>query len=189
MLAGWWRVGDVWGLALVLLVLLLVAGVGAQDAGLQDVGRAGEGRQGTIVNSQTGYAQLVGQHKLQLQWISWFEPKKSGDLTVTDRQGLLVIQGAQRDRRTGDFVELDGVVTRVDERTFDFRGKIVTRVSHINGGEPCLREGDMAFAIANATRLGARASRPRESFDGIIQASLTRRGDWGRRNPWVETHG
>ncbi|QUV90838.1 hypothetical protein [Chloracidobacterium aggregatum] len=107
--------GVVWALA-------LAVGVGAQGMGLQDADRTGEGRQGTIVNSRTGYAQLLGQHKLQLQWISWFEPKKSGDLTVTDRQGLLVIQGAQRDRRTGDFVEVDGIVTRVEDRTFDFRG-------------------------------------------------------------------
>ena len=136
----------------VVWVLALTVGVGAQDAGLQDAGRTGEGRQGTIVNSRTGYAQLLGRHKLQLQWISWFEPKKSGDLTVTDRQGLLVIQGAQRDPRTGDFVEVDGIVTRVEDRTFDFRGRIVTRVSHINGGEPCLREGDMTFAIKGKRR-------------------------------------
>ena len=141
--------GGVWVLA---LALALTVGVGAQDAGLQDAGRTGEGRQGTIVNSRTGYAQLLGRHKLQLQWISWFEPKKSGDLTVTDRQGLLVIQGAQRDPRTGDFVEVDGIVTRVEDRTFDFRGRIVTRVSHINGGEPCLREGDMTFAIKGKRR-------------------------------------
>ncbi|QUV81937.1 hypothetical protein J8C01_00935 [Chloracidobacterium sp. D] len=141
--------GVVWVLA---LALALTVGVGAQDAGLQDAGRTGEGRQGTIVNSRTGYAQLLGRHKLQLQWISWFEPKKSGDLTVTDRQGLLVIQGAQRDPRTGDFVEVDGIVTRVEDRTFDFRGRIVTRVSHINGGEPCLREGDMTFAIKGKRR-------------------------------------
>jgi hypothetical protein len=137
--------GVVWALA-------LAVGVGAQGMGLQDADRTGEGRQGTIVNSRTGYAQLLGQHKLQLQWISWFEPKKSGDLTVTDRQGLLVIQGAQRDPRTGDFVEVDGIVTRVEDRTFDFRGRIVTRVSHINGGEPCLREGDMTFAIKGKRR-------------------------------------
>jgi len=137
--------GVVWALA-------LAVGVGAQGMGLQDADRTGEGRQGTIVNSRTGYAQLLGRHKLQLQWISWFEPKKSGDLTVTDRQGLLVIQGAQRDPRTGDFVEVDGIVTRVEDRTFDFRGRIVTRVSHINGGEPCLREGDMTFAIKGKRR-------------------------------------
>jgi hypothetical protein len=141
--------GGVWVLA---LALALTVGVGAQDAGLQDAGRTGEGRQGTIVNSRTGYAQLLGRHKLQLQWISWFEPKKSGDLTVTDRQGLLVIKGAQRDPRTGDFVEVDGIVTRVEDWTFDFRGRIVTRVSHINGGEPCLREGDMTFAIKGKRR-------------------------------------
>jgi hypothetical protein len=142
--------GVVWALALA--VGVGAQGMGLQDAGLQDAGRTGEGRQGTIVNSRTGYAQLLGRHKLQLQWISWFEPKKSGDLTVTDRQGLLVIQGAQRDPRTGDFVEVDGIVTRVEDRTFDFRGRIVTRVSHINGGEPCLREGDMTFAIKGKRR-------------------------------------
>jgi len=131
------------------LLLVLTAGVGAHDVGRQKAEHAVEK---TVVNSQTGYAQLLGPHKFQLHWISFFDRRKFGDLTVTDRQGLLVIHGVQRDHQTGDFVELDGIVTRVEDRTFDFRGRIVTRVSHINDGEPCLREGDMTFAIKGKRR-------------------------------------
>jgi hypothetical protein len=107
--------GVVWALA-------LAVGVGAQGMGLQDADRTGEGRQGTIVNSRTGYAQLLGPHKFQLHWISFFDRRKFGDLTVTDRQGLLVIHGVQRDHQTGDFVELDGIVTRVEDRNLTFGG-------------------------------------------------------------------
>lgn len=118
----------------------------------QDVSGAGEGRQGTIVNNPTAYAQLLGRHKFQLHWISWDKWETFGNLTVTNKQGLLVMRGAYRDPQSGDFIELDGIVTRVEARTFEFHGKIVTRVSHINGGEPCTREGDMTFAITGKRR-------------------------------------
>ncbi|MCS7079028.1 MAG: hypothetical protein NZ585_03125 [Chloracidobacterium sp.] len=125
------------------LASLLVASAGAQ---------ASTGRTGTIVNSRTGYAQLIGRHKFQLHWISWGNWQKFGDLTVTNRDGLLVVNGRYSDDQTGDFIEIDGVVTRVEERSFDFEGTIVTRVSHINNGDPCTREGAMTFAIKGKRR-------------------------------------
>lgn len=124
-------------------VFLCVAGATAQEAA---------GRGGTVVNSRTAYNRLIGRHKFQLHWISQGEWKKFGDLTVTDRDGLLVVHGRYGDPKTGDFVEIDGVVTRVEAQTFDFEGKIVTRVGYINGGDPCTREGAMTFAVKAGRR-------------------------------------
>ncbi|OYT73896.1 MAG: hypothetical protein CFK52_00650 [Chloracidobacterium sp. CP2_5A] len=104
------------------------------------------------VNSQAGYHQPIGHHKFQLHWISWGEWKTLGDLTVTDRNGLLVVHGAYRDPKTGDFIEIDGLVTRVEARAFDFEGKIITRASCINGGDPGARKGALTFAVTGKRR-------------------------------------
>jgi hypothetical protein len=85
--------------------------------------------------------QVLGTHKLALQWISW---KKFGKATVTDEQGLLKIEGRQ-DGEKGNFVEVSGVLTKVAAAEFTFRGKITTRVDHINQGSPCVRDGTFTF--------------------------------------------
>ncbi len=121
-------------------------------ASVPAAGQDTAGRSGTVVNSQTGYTRLIGRHKFQLHWISWGEWKKFGDLTVTDRDGLLVIKGKYSSPQTGDFIEIDGLVTRVEDRAFEFQGKIITRVSYINGGNPCVREGTLTFAITGKRR-------------------------------------
>ncbi|MFQ3581098.1 MAG: hypothetical protein SNJ67_11145 [Chloracidobacterium sp.] len=137
--AAWSKLGA----SALLVTALLAAGTYAQ---------AVDDRSRTVVNSPVGHQQLLGRHKFQLHWISWGEWKTFGDLTVTNQAGQLVIKGAYSDRKTGDYIEIDGIVTRVEDRTFDFQGKIVTRVSYINGGNPCTREGDMTFAITGKRR-------------------------------------
>ena len=96
----------------------------------------------TQVNDAAAKRMLLGRHMLSLQWVSW---DRFGTATVTERDGTLRIVGEQR--FNGDFVTIDGVITRVDAKEFWFRGRIVTRVSHINGGEPCTRDGEFTFAI------------------------------------------
>jgi hypothetical protein len=99
---------------------------------------------GTVVNDAAAMRRLLGQHAFSLQWVSW---DRFGRVIVSERDKTLVIKGEQRDERTGDYVTIDGIVTSVDAKVFGFRGKIVTRVSHINGGAPCVRDGDYTFAI------------------------------------------
>ena len=102
------------------------------------------GQDKTAVNSQTAKKMLLGRHMFSLQWISW---DYFGSATVTDKAGVLYLQGEQRSREGDDLLTIDGVVTEINRYDFKFDGKIVTTVSHINSGEPCVREGEMTFKI------------------------------------------
>ncbi|MEM9480404.1 MAG: hypothetical protein AAGA58_12195 [Verrucomicrobiota bacterium] len=96
----------------------------------------------TVVESKRAARQLTGERPLTLQWISW---EKYGTATVKNRGGALTINGEQRSEANGDYLKINGDITRVEERRFFFDGVIEIRVSHINGGEPYLREGSQEF--------------------------------------------
>ncbi|HLM01158.1 MAG TPA: hypothetical protein VK400_08870 [Pyrinomonadaceae bacterium] len=98
----------------------------------------------TDVGDARAKALLLGRHRLSLQWISW---DYFGAATVSERDGVLYLKGNQRKRGGTDFLTVDGVITSVDAKEFSFSGKIVTQISHINGGAPCVREGDFTFKI------------------------------------------
>ena len=87
---------------------------------------------------------LLGRHKISLQWISW---DYFGTVNITDRKGLLYVKGRQDGRKSTDFVSVDGVVTSIDDKEFAFKGKVVTQISHIFGGKPCTRDGELVFRI------------------------------------------
>lgn len=98
----------------------------------------------TVINDPAAKSMLIGQHKLSLQWISW---DYFGKAVVTDNRGVLRVKGEQRARKGDDYLTIDGVITVVDKKEFKFDGTIVMKISHINGGEPCTREGEMIFRI------------------------------------------
>jgi hypothetical protein len=100
----------------------------------------------TLVNDREARAMLLGKHKLSLQWISW---DYFGTATVTERRGVMSIKGEQRGRgrANSDYVTVEGMIVSIDKNQFVLKGKIVTRVSHINGGKPCERQGDFTFKI------------------------------------------
>ena len=109
------------------------------------------GQQRTQVNNATAARMLLGRHKLSLQWVSW---DYFGVATVTNRRGVYSIRGEQKGRRqqSTDLVKIDGAITSIDAKEFMFRGKIVTIMSHINGGKPCTRDGDFTFKITGKRR-------------------------------------
>lgn len=113
-----------------LLTGILTAGVFAQ--------------QKTDVNDGSAAKMLVGRHKLSLQWISW---DYFGVATVTNVRGVYSINGEQKGRGNTDFVTIDGFILKIDAKEFIFDGKIVSQISHINGGEPCERKGEFTFMI------------------------------------------
>jgi hypothetical protein len=121
-------------LAIALLFAVLAAPVAARDEG--DPPK-------TVVLDQAAKRMLLGRHMLSLQWVSW---DRFGRADVAERGGTLFIKGEQRSPE-GDYLEIDGLITMVDKTSFTFRGKIVSRVSHINNGEPCTRDGEFTFAI------------------------------------------
>ena len=102
-----------------------------------------------IVNDMAAKQILLGVHRFSLQWISW---DYFGKATVTEKNGSLFIKGEQRGRGNDDLVTMDGVITRVDAKEFTFDGEIITRVSHINNGQPCKRTGEMIFRVTGNRR-------------------------------------
>lgn len=108
-------------------------------------------QQRTEIDNARAAGMLLGRHRLALQWISW---DYFGAATVTRRGGMLYLKGRQdgRGASRGDYLTVDGRITRVSAKEFTFDGKIVTRISHINGGAPCVREGEMTFLITGARR-------------------------------------
>lgn len=104
----------------------------------------GFAQQKTVVNDAAAKEMLLGKHKLALQWISW---NYFGAATVTDKNGVLYLAGEQKQHGGTDYLKIDGAITSIDKNEFKFNGTIVMQISHINGGEPCKREGAMTFAV------------------------------------------
>jgi hypothetical protein len=98
----------------------------------------------TVVKDQAAKTKLLGKHKLSLQWISW---DYFGTATVTEKNGVLYLQGEQKSRQGNDYVKVDGVINSIEAKSFTFTGTIITQVGHNNDGKPCQREGEMTFAI------------------------------------------
>ena len=100
----------------------------------------------TDVNNAAAARLLLGRHKLSLQWVGW---DYFGLATVTNKRGTYSLKGEQKGRgiSKGSSVTIDGVITTIDAKEFEFRGKIVTLVTHINEGRPCVRDGEFTFKI------------------------------------------
>jgi len=98
----------------------------------------------TVIKDLAAKAKLLGAHKLSLQWISW---DYFGKAVVSDNKGVMSIKGEQKARKGDDFLKIDGLITMVDTKEFTFNGTIIMQISHINGGKPCTREGEMTFRI------------------------------------------
>lgn len=105
--------------------------------------------QKTIVNNAKAKTMLLGRHKLSLQWVSW---DYFGAATVTNKGGVLYLKGEQKSRKDSDFVKIDGRITEINAKDFKFDGTIITKVSQINGGEPCTRDGEMTFKITGTRK-------------------------------------
>src|SRR5689334_6728686 len=131
------------------LLGLIVTFAVLTTAAAQRAGKAETYTPKVIVNDMAAKQMLVGAHRLSLQWISW---DYFGKATVTEKNGSLLIKGEQRGRGNDDYVTVDGVITRVDAKEFTFEGDIITRVSHINKGEPCKRSGEMTFRVTGNRR-------------------------------------
>jgi hypothetical protein len=108
-------------------------------------------QQRTVIRDAKAAGILLGRHKLSLQWISW---DYFGTATVTNRAGVYYLKGEQKGRGRGntDFLRIDGVITEINAKQFTFDGTVALQVSHINGGQPCERKGNLNFRITGARR-------------------------------------
>ncbi len=98
----------------------------------------------TVVNDANAAKMLHGKHLLSLQWISW---DRFGAANVVNRISVYYLKGEQKQRGGSDYVKVDGIITEINQKDFKFDGTIEMQISHINGGEPCRREGKMTFAV------------------------------------------
>lgn len=117
-------------IALLIILIVLPAAFSAQ------------GR--TVINDSAAAKLLLGRHMLSLQWISW---DYFGSATVKNEAGVYSLRGKQNGRGNDDFLTIEGNIISIDTNEFKFEGTITTRVSHINAGEPCVRQGDFTFRI------------------------------------------
>jgi len=88
---------------------------------------------------------LLGKHNLTLQWVGWEIP---GSALVEKRGALLYIKGQQSDQKEDNFLHIEGEIVKVMSRSFQFRGVINTKVSFLNNGRECRREGLFTFSIS-----------------------------------------
>jgi len=136
----------------------------------------------TQVISAGGRSQLLGKHKFQLHWISWNRWKDFAGLTVVERQGKLWVKGRQQ--KGGDYLEIDGFASQIEDRQFTFQGTIVTRVSYKNNGNPCRRDGTMTFKIIGKRRYW----RLQEMQSPATRLPTTWTSFCGKRHSSVATH-
>lgn len=117
--------------------------------------------------------ELVGQHGLTLQWIGW-DVADWGRATITERDGVLFLEGEQRGRRDDegnvmrtDFVRISGRIVARQRNGFTFEGEVVTRVHYIADGAECRRQGTFHFVA----RPGKRYWRMQERDNPCDQAT------------------
>jgi hypothetical protein len=102
------------------------------------------------ITDQKAAKQLLGKHALTLQWIGTGGLKDAGSIEVKQDGDQWHLAG-RMDAKEG-FVSLDGVVTKVDNASFAFKGKVVTRVEYIFEGKECAREGEYTFERKGSRR-------------------------------------
>lgn len=100
----------------------------------------------SATEAQTKSSIREGEHNFTLQWIGWEKPG-TVDITLLDND-TYTIKGQQESDENDDYVRIDGELTVLDEKTLRFTGKLVSQVSYLNGGEPCVRESPIHFKIS-----------------------------------------
>lgn len=107
-------------------------------------------------------AQLLGNHRFALQWISW---DRFGTAIVSPgtRPGEYFVTGYQPGtasgdaKRAGDYLSLNGTITEFTGSRFRFEGTIVVKVDTLEGddgnaGTACIRRGSFTFAATGGRR-------------------------------------
>lgn len=86
---------------------------------------------------------LIGQHGITLQWISW---DYRGIVKITEENKVLKIKGEQKSKDgKGDYVSIEGTLEAISDKELKFVGKITTKVHYNNGGNPCEKDGVHTF--------------------------------------------
>jgi len=85
----------------------------------------------------------TGKHQITLQWIGWDKPGSAEIVALPN--GTYSIQGIQNGVTETEYLKIDGMLSPQSEALLNFQGKIQTRISYLNDGKECLREGNYTF--------------------------------------------
>lgn len=84
-----------------------------------------------------------GAHSLSLQWISWEELGEAEIRSLGDN--TYSITGEQRNPDNNDYLKINGTLEPISDKKLIFEGTIESQISHLNQGEPCVKEGIKIF--------------------------------------------
>lgn len=97
----------------------------------------------TKILSQVDAQRLIGNKGLTLQWLDW---NSRGTATVSPREGLWQLRGAQSQANGNGRLFLDGAILEVGEGYFTFRGTI--RITDTpDQGRQCEQRKTWHFAV------------------------------------------
>jgi hypothetical protein len=122
-------------LAVILLAFTVVAG----SAEARTVGE-------TQIVSETALTKLKRNKGVTLQWLWGARP---GALDVNETRTGVRLKGGQGPHK-GDELTIDGIVTRIEDKNFWFKGRIVIVDNETT--EPCVREGTYMFRITSGRK-------------------------------------
>lgn len=118
------------------LVLVLTAAAPVQARSLGE----------TQIVNEAALTKLKRNKGVRLQWVWGAQP---GALKVTETPGGVRLIGGQGPHN-GDALTVDGIVTRIDARTFQFKGRII--IVDDETTQPCVREGSYTFRITGSRK-------------------------------------
>jgi hypothetical protein len=126
-------------LSAAILALALAAALAAGPAAARKLGE-------TEIVSEAALAKLKRNKGVMLQWLWGAAP---GQLTIAETAQGVTISGGQGPHE-GDQLVMTGIVTRIEARTFWFKGRIA--ITDNETATPCIREGIYTFRIIGARR-------------------------------------
>jgi hypothetical protein len=100
----------------------------------------------TQIVSETALAKLIKNKGVTLQWLWGATP---GTLLVSETPEGVLASG-QQGPHNGDQLVMTGVITRIEAKTFWFKGRIA--ITDNETSEVCVREGTYTFRIIGARR-------------------------------------
>ncbi|WP_374951861.1 hypothetical protein [Mucilaginibacter sp.] len=96
----------------------------------------------------------IGTHSFSIQWIGFDKAHSDTVMIKQSGKGSYSIEGEQRDKAQNNYVTIKGNFEVVGRELF-FDGKVVSRISYINNGEPCELNGPAVFRASGKENTGA----------------------------------
>ena len=101
-----------------------------------------------LLTNTLAYSQVKkvrqGKHSFTIQWIT-FNKSNPGNVLIKEiGDEEYSIEGEHRDAKTKDYVTIKGTFLN-QGNILKFNGTIISKINHINGGQPCELKGLSIF--------------------------------------------